>query len=319
MEKPKTIHTKVLILGSGPAGLTAAIYAARANLKPVLISGMVPGGQLTTTTDVENYPGFADPINGPWLMQQMMEQAKRLDVLIINDQINKVELKDRPFKCLGEENLYVGDTLIIATGANPRWLGLPSEEHYKGKGVSSCATCDGFFYKNKNVCVIGGGNVAAEDSLYLANFAKQVTLIHRRDSMRAEKILQNKLLAHPKIKTIWNSVVVEVLGGGQPECVTGLRIQNVKTSEETTLSIDGIFVAIGHTPNTALFTDFLKMDEEKYIIVSPNSTETNIKGVFAAGDVQDKIYRQAVIAAAHGCMAAIEVGKYLSTNSEPGI
>jgi thioredoxin reductase (NADPH) len=316
MEKLNTIHTKVLIIGSGPAGITAAIYAARANLKPVLVSGMVPGGQLTTTTDVENYPGFAEAVNGTWLMEQMMEQAKRLDVRIINDHITKVELNNQPFKCFGEETLYVGDTLIIATGATSKWLGLPSEENFKGKGVSSCATCDGFFYKNKNVCVIGGGNVAAEDALYLANFANQVTLIHRRDTMRAEKILQEKLLAHPKIKTIWDSVLLEVLGSGEPECVTGLKIQNVKTLEETTLSTDGVFIAIGHTPNTSLFTDFLKLDGEKYIVVHPNSTKTNIEGVFAAGDVQDKVYRQAVTAAASGCMAAIEVERYLSIHCD---
>ena len=307
------MKTKCLILGSGPAGLTAAIYAARAALEPILVTGMTPGGQLTTTTLVENYPGFVDPIDGNQLMQQMTDQAKRLGVKIINDYITEVKLEKRPFICLTENKTqYKCDSLIISTGANARWLEITSEKKFKGYGVSSCATCDGFFYKNKNVAVVGGGNVAVEDALYLANFAKQVTLIHRRDELRAEKMLQKKLFANKKIKIMWDHVVDEILGTENPLGVTGLKIKNVKNNKVTTLSLEGIFIAIGHIPNTALFKNFLKMDKSDYIITKPNSTQTNIEGVFAAGDVQDKIYRQAVTAAGSGCMAALEVEKYLS-------
>lgn len=310
----KEIRTKVLILGSGPAGVTAAIYTARANLKPALVTGIIAGGQLTTTTDVENYPGFTS-INGSQLMQNMLDQAKHLDVNVINDQITKVDLSIRPFECFGDANTrYLCDALIIATGAMNKWLGLPSEERLKGRGVSGCATCDGFFYKNKEVCVVGGGNVAAEDALYLANFVNKVTLIHRRDSLRAEKILQEKVFANKKIEILWDSIVDEILGSGAPECVNGIKVKNVKTGEVKLVKTDGVFIAIGHSPNTSLFQEYLKLDEEKYIITKPGSTTTEIPGVFAAGDVQDKIYRQAVTAAGSGCMAAIEVERYLSTD-----
>ncbi|NRA74163.1 MAG: thioredoxin-disulfide reductase [Rickettsiales bacterium] len=305
--------TKCLILGSGPAGLTAAIYAARAALEPILITGITPGGQLTLTTVIENYPGFVEPMDGNQLMQQMTDQAKRLDVDIVNDHVIEVKLNSRPFVCITQNNTkYTCDTLIIATGAQSRWLEIPSEEKFKGHGVSSCATCDGFFYKNKKVAIVGGGNVAVEDALYLANFANQVTLIHRRDELRAEKMLQKKLFANKKIKIIWDSVVEEILGDENPSNVTGLKIKNVKNDKLTTLSLDGVFIAIGHTPNTTMFKDFIKLDKDGYIITPPNSTKTNIEGVFAAGDVQDKIYRQAVTAAGSGCMAALEAEKYLS-------
>lgn len=307
------MKTKCLIIGSGPAGLSAAIYTARANLKPILITGLTPGGQLTTTTDVENYPGFVDPITGPQLMQQMTDQAKRLGVNVINDYITEVRLDKSPLTCLSESKTkYTCDTLIIATGAQSCWLGIPSEEKFKGYGVSGCATCDGFFYKDKDVAVIGGGNVAVEEALYLTNFAKKVILIHRRDALRAEKALQDKLFSNKKIQIIWDHVLEEVLGGENPLSVTGLKIKNVKTEKTKELSVAGIFIAIGHTPNTSLFKDFVKLDKEGYIITSPNSTKTNIEGVFAAGDVQDKIYRQAVTAAGSGCMAALEVERYLS-------
>jgi thioredoxin reductase (NADPH) len=307
------MKTRCLIIGSGPAGLTASIYAARANLKPIIITGLTPGGQLTTTTTVENYPGFVDPVDGTQLMNQMTEQAKNLGVTIINDHINRVELDKYPFTCKSESNTqYTFDSLIIATGAQSRWLGLESEKKFKGYGVSSCATCDGFFYRDKPVAVVGGGNVAVEEALYLANFTKQVTLIHRRNELRAEKVLQDKLFANKKINIIWDNVVEEILGNENPLGVTGLRIKNVKTGALTNLELDGVFIAIGHTPNTSLFKDFIKLDEEGYIMTQPNSTKTNIKGVFASGDVQDKIYRQAVTAAGSGCMAAIETEKFLS-------
>jgi len=311
------MKTKCLIIGSGPAGLTAAIYTARANLKPILIAGLAPGGQLTTTTDVENYPGFVEPISGSQLMQQMTDQAKRLGVKIINDHISEVELNKNPFVCLSDNKTkYTCDSLIIATGAQSRWLKIPSEEKFKGFGVSACATCDGFFYKDKRVAVIGGGNTAVEEALYLTNFAKEVTLIHRRDALRAEKTLQDRLFSNKNIKIIWDHVVEEIVGEDNALNVTGLKIKNVKTKKIKELSLDGVFVAIGHTPTTSLFKSFLKLDKEGYIITPPNSTKTTVKGVFAAGDVQDKIYRQAVTAAGSGCMAALEVEKYLSEVTE---
>ena len=309
----QNFHTKVLIIGSGPAGCTAAIYAARANLQPILVRGMEPGGQLMVTTDVENYPGFADVIQGPWLMQQMEAQAKHVGTNIINDHIKTLDLKNRPFSAVGESgNSYTTDTIIIATGAQAKWLGLESEMKFRGFGVSGCATCDGFFFKNKEIAVVGGGNTAVEEALYLTNFANKVTLIHRRDTLRAEKILQDRLMAHPKINILWNHAVDEVLGTEDPLNVTGVRLKDTQTGATQELKLDGVFIAIGHVPNTALFVDALEMDDEKYLITVPNSTQTNIEGVFAAGDVQDKIYRQAVTAAGTGCMAALEAERYLS-------
>ncbi|AIL64467.1 Thioredoxin reductase [Rickettsiales bacterium Ac37b] len=309
----KILHSKVLILGSGPAGCTAAIYAARANLSPILIHGVQAGGQLMITTDVENYPGFADVIQGPWLMEQMIKQAEHVGTRIIQDNINAVKLDTRPFQCSGDSGtLYTADSLIICTGAQAKWLGLPSEDKFKGFGVSGCATCDGFFYKNKEVLVIGGGNTAVEEALYLTNHASKVTIIHRRDSFRAEKILQTRLLNHPKIQVVWNHILEEVIGSDSPPNVTGAKIKDVKTGIITELKADGIFIAIGHTPNTSYFENILEVDQDKYIITKPNSTATNIDGVFAAGDVQDKIYRQAVTAAGTGCMAALEAEKFLN-------
>jgi thioredoxin reductase (NADPH) len=309
------MKTKCLIIGSGPAGLTAAIYAVRANLKPILVTGITPGGQLTTTTTVENYPGFIETMDGTELMNLMIGQAKRLGVEIINDHIKKVELGKSPFICESESGKkYTADSIIISTGAQSRWLGLPSEEKFKGYGVSSCATCDGFFYKDKVVAVVGGGNVAVEEALFLTNFAKKVTLIHRRNELRAEKTLQEKLFANKKITIMWDNVVEEIVGDENPMSVTGLKVKNVKTQELTNLSTDGIFIAIGHTPNTSLFKEFITLDKEGYITTPPNSTKTNIPGVFASGDVQDKIYRQAVTAAGSGCMAALEAEKFLSDN-----
>ncbi|MFV9875070.1 MAG: thioredoxin-disulfide reductase [Rickettsiales endosymbiont of Dermacentor nuttalli] len=311
----KNLHSKVIILGSGPAGCTASIYAARANLSPILIHGVQAGGQLTITTDVENYPGFANVIQGPWLMEQMIKQAEHVGTEIIQDYIKSVKLDTRPFQCFGESgNIYTADSLIICTGAQAKWLGIPSEEKFKGFGVSGCATCDGFFYKNKEVLVIGGGNTAVEEALYLTNHASKVTIIHRRDSFRAEKILQTRLFKNPKIQVIWNHVLEEVLGNNSPINVTGAKIKDVNTDIITELNADGIFIAIGHTPNTSCFENILEMDKEKYIITKPDSTETNIPGVFAAGDVQDKIYRQAVTAAGTGCMAALEAEKFLNHN-----
>jgi thioredoxin reductase (NADPH) len=307
------IKTKILIIGSGPAGYSAAIYAARASLDPVLVSGFQPGGQLTITTDVENYPGFADVIQGPWLMDEMQKQAKNVGTRIVNDTIVDVEISAAPFVATGEKGKYIADTIIIAMGAQAKWLGLDSEKKFMGFGVSGCATCDGFFYKNKDVLVFGGGNTAVEEALYLTKHAAQVTLIHRRDTLRAEKILQERLLKHPKIKVIWDSVLEEVLGTENPLSVTGCRIKNVKTDEKTDLKSDGIFIAIGHKPNTDLFKGKVRMDKDGYIITAPDSTATNIFGVYAAGDVQDKIYRQAVTAAGTGCMAALEATKFLES------
>jgi thioredoxin reductase (NADPH) len=306
-------HSKVLILGSGPAGLTAAIYSARANLKPMLVAGMQPGGQMTITTDVENYPGFADVIQGPWLMEQMQKQAEHVGTRIIQDIIVSIDLSSRPFTAQGDSgDVYTGDSVIISTGASARWLGLESEEKYMGFGVSACATCDGFFFRGKDVAVIGGGNTAVEEALYLTNHANKVTLIHRRDSLRAEKILQDRLLAHEKIDVVWDSALEEVIGETDPLGVTGAKIKNLKTGDVTDLAVDGIFVAIGHTPNTELFKGVIDMDDGGYLLTKPDSTKTNIDGVFASGDVQDHTYRQAVTAAGTGCMAALEADRFLA-------
>ena len=306
-------RTKVLILGSGPAGLTAAIYAARANLQPIVVAGMQPGGQMTITTDVENYPGFAATIQGPWLMEQMQKQAEHVGTRFVQDQIVKADLSRRPFACTGDSgDVYTGDALIVATGASARWLGIPGEEALRGFGVSACATCDGFFFRGKKVAVVGGGNTAVEESLFLTNHATQVTLIHRRDSLRAEKIMQTRLFANPKVSVVWDTVVEEVQGSGTPAALASLKLRNVKNGTSSTLAVDGLFVAIGHTPNTGLFKDQLAMDREGYIVARPGSTETNIPGVFAAGDVQDRVFRQAVTAAGTGCMSAIEAGHFLA-------
>lgn len=315
---PKDIKTKVLIIGSGPAGYTAAIYAARANLKPVLVQGREPGGQLMITTDVENYPGFAEAIQGPWLMEQMQAQAKHVGTEMITDMISSVDFSKRPFTCIGESgDTYIADTVIICTGAKARWLGLESESKFRGFGVSACATCDGFFYRGKEIAVIGGGNSAVEEALFLTNFASKVTLIHRRDSLRAEKIAQDRLFANPKVNVIWDTAVDEILGnpiGGPDAGVTGLRLKNTKTGALSELSVAGVFVAIGHDPATELFKGKLNMDEGGYLITAPDSTATNIEGVFAAGDVKDKIYRQAVTAAGMGCMAALEADRFLAAH-----
>jgi thioredoxin reductase (NADPH) len=314
-QTPTTHHSKVLILGSGPAGCTAAIYAARANLSPILVAGLQPGGQLTITTDVENYPGFADTIQGPWLMEQMQKQAEHVGTRFLHDTIVRVDLSRRPFTAYGDSgDIYTGDTLIISTGATARWLGLETEKKYQGFGVSACATCDGFFFRGREVAVVGGGNSAVEEAIYLTNHATKVTLIHRRDSLRAEKIAQDRLFKNPKVRVIWDNVVEEVVGNDNPPGVTGLKLKNVKTGEKGELKVDGMFVAIGHTPNTELFKGMLDMDEEGYLITAPDSTATNIPGVYAAGDVQDKIYRQAVTAAGTGCMAALEADRFLAAN-----
>jgi thioredoxin reductase (NADPH) len=314
MNQNPTKHTKVLIIGSGPAGYTAAVYAARAMLKPILVYGIEPGGQMTTTTDVENYPGFADVIQGPWLMEQMKEQAKAVGTVMIEDHIASVNLKSKPFKVIGDNGQnYTADSIIISTGAQARWLNLKSEQEFRGFGVSACATCDGFFFKEKTVAVIGGGNAAVEEAMFLTKFASKVKLIHRRDALRAEKMLQSKLMANKKIEIIWDSVVEEVFGDKDPKNVTGLKIKNVKTNKVEELKIDGLFIAIGHDPATQLFKNQLEMDKEGYLITKPDSTETNIPGVFAAGDVKDKIFRQAVTAAGMGCMSALEAEKYLSS------
>jgi len=313
MNQNPTKHTKVLIIGSGPAGYTAAVYAARAMLKPILVHGMEPGGQLTTTTDVENYPGFAEAIQGPWLMEQMKEQAKAVGTEMIEDHISSIKLKSKPFEALGESGQkYTADSIIIATGAQARWLNIKSEQEYRGFGVSACATCDGFFFKEKTVAVVGGGNAAVEEAMFLTKFASKVKLIHRRDSLRAEKMLQKKLMENKKIEIIWDSVVEDVLGDKDPKNVTGIKIKNLKNNNVEELKVDGLFIAIGHDPATQLFKDQLNMDKEGYLTTKPDSTETNVPGVFAAGDVKDKVFRQAVTAAGMGCMAALEAEKYLS-------
>ena len=316
MNQNPTKHTKVLIIGSGPAGYTAAVYAARAMLKPIMVLGIEPGGQLTTTTDVENYPGFAKVIQGPWLMEQMRDQAKAVGTEMIEDHISSVNLKSKPFEAVGDGGQkYTADSIIISTGAQAKWLDIESEQKFRGFGVSACATCDGFFFKDKIVAVVGGGNAAVEEAMFLTKFASKVHLIHRRDSLRAEKLLQKKLMENKKIEIIWDSVVEEVIGDESPKNVKGLKIKNVKTNDIKELKIDGLFVAIGHDPATELFKDQLNMDKEGYLLTKPDSTETNIPGVFAAGDVKDKIFRQAVTAAGMGCMSALEVEKYLSSKN----
>jgi thioredoxin reductase (NADPH) len=318
MSKPK--HARVLILGSGPAGYTAAIYAARAMLKPVLIQGVQPGGQLTITTDVENYPGFADVIQGPWLMEQMQAQAEHVGTEIIMDHISKVDLKARPFRLEGDSgDHYTCDTLIICTGAQARWLGIETEQTFKGYGVSACATCDGFFYKNKDVVVVGGGNTAVEEAIFLTNFAKSVKVVHRRDHFRAEKILQERLFKNPKIEVVWDNAIDEVVGTAEPRSVTGIRLRNVKTGKLTEHAADGVFVAIGHAPATELFKGQLEMKPSGYLITAPDSTATSIPGVFAAGDVKDEVFRQAVTAAGMGCMAALEAERYLAEQEERAV
>ncbi len=305
---------KVLIIGAGPAGYTAAIYAARANLNPVLVQGMQPGGQLMITTDVENYPGFAEPVQGPWLMEQMQKQAEHVGTTLIYDVITTVDFTKRPFRCVGDSgDVYLADAVIIATGAQARWLGIESEKTFQGFGVSACATCDGFFYKGKDVALVGGGNSAMEEALYLTNFANSVTMIHRRDAFRGEKILQDRVANHPKIKIVWDSIIEEIVGDLLPhKSVTGIRVKNIKTNATTILSVHGVFVAIGHVPATALFKGRVAMDEDGYLLTAPDSTATNVPGVFAAGDVKDKTFRQAVTAAGMGCMAALEVERWLA-------
>ena len=313
MSQNKESHSKVLIIGSGPAGYTAAIYAARAMLNQTLISGMEPGGQLTTTTDVENYPGFSDVIQGPWLMEEMKKQAEAVGTIFENDMIKEVDFSNSPFKLIGESGTtYTADTVIISTGAQARWLNLESETKFRGFGVSACATCDGFFYKDKEVMVVGGGNAAVEEALFLTKFASKVTLVHRRDTLRAEKLLQQKILSHPKIDILWDSAVKEVIGTENPKGVTGVLLENTKDKTTKQLNTHGVFVAIGHDPATKIFKDQIKMDTEGYILTDPDSTKTNIKGIFAAGDVKDKTFRQAVTAAGMGCMAALEAEKLLS-------
>ena len=306
-------YSKVLILGSGPAGYTAAIYAARANLGPRLVQGMQPGGQLSITTDVENFPGFAEPIQGPWLMEQMQAQAEAVGTAMSFDTIVEVDLSQRPYRCVGDSgDHYLGEALIIATGAQARWLGLESEAKYRGFGVSACATCDGFFFRGKEIAVVGGGNSAVEEALFLTKFASKVTLIHRRDSLRAEKILQDRLFRNPKIEPLWNHVVEEVLGQEDPLGVTAVKVRDVVSGSISELALDGLFIAIGHDPATALFKGKIEMDDGGYLITKPDQTATSIPGVFAAGDVKDKVYRQAVTAAGMGCMAALEAEKFLA-------
>jgi thioredoxin reductase (NADPH) len=309
------ISTRVAVLGSGPAGLTAAIYAARAGLSPIVIQGIQPGGQLTTTTDVENYPGFREVIQGPWLMEEMQAQAEHVGTKIVWDHISAVDLSRRPFRLTGDSGTqYVADALVIATGAQAKWLGLPSEEHMKGRGASACATCDGFFYRGKKVAVIGGGNTAVEEALFLTNFASKVTVVHRRDHFRAEKILQDRLFKHPKIEVVWDSVLDDVTGTENPLKVGGVRLKNIKTGAVSERTVDGVFIAIGHQPSSELFAGQLQMKPSGYIVTAGHSTATSVQGVFAAGDVTDDIYRQAVTAAGQGCMAALEAEKFLAAH-----
>lgn len=308
------MHSKLIIIGSGPAGYTAAIYAARAMLEPVLIAGFEAGGQLMITTDVENYPGFAAPIQGPWLMEQMRAQAEHVGAKLVSDHITAVDLSDRPFRLTGDSGqLYTCDSLIVATGAKAKWLNIPSEEDFRGFGVSACATCDGFFFRNKTVVVVGGGNSAVEEALYLANLAAKVTIVHRRHEFRGERILQERLFAHPKVEVLWNHTVDEILGHDDPKTVTGVRLKNVHTGATETRATDGVFVAIGHAPASDLFAGQIDMKGHGYIRVQPGTTQTNIPGVFAAGDVADDVYRQAVTAAGMGCMAALEAERYLAS------
>ena len=313
------LRSRVLILGSGPAGLTAAVYAARAGLAPRLVRGMQPGGQMTITTDVENYPGFADTVQGPWLMERMAEQAARVGADLVDDVVVSADLSSAPFAAVGDSGArWTGDALIVATGAQARWLGLDSETALRGFGVSACATCDGFFFRDRPVAVIGGGNTAVEEALFLANIASSVTLVHRRDALRAEKILQDRLMRNGKVSVLWNSVVEEITGSGAPPAVEGLRLRNTRTGAVRRLAAEGVFVAIGHTPVTELFAGQLNMDAEGYIVTAPDSTATSRAGVFAAGDVQDKTYRQAVTAAATGCMAALEAERWLASAGAAG-
>ena len=313
-----TIHTKHLIIGSGPAGYTAAIYAARAMMEPVLVAGMQQGGQLTITTDVENYPGFADVVQGPWLMDQMRAQAEHVGTKIINDVITEVDLNARPFRAVSDSGtVYTGDTLVIATGAQAKWLGIPSEDTFKGFGVSACATCDGFFYRDKTVVVVGGGNTAVEEALFLTRFAQKVILVHRRDSLRAERILQNRLFESEKVEIVWNAAIDEILGSpGVPPAVTGVRLRDTVSGALSERTVDGVFIAIGHAPATELFKDQLRTKGHDYLWTAPDSTATSVPGVFAAGDVTDDIYRQAVTAAGMGCMAALEAEKYLAEQEQ---
>jgi thioredoxin reductase (NADPH) len=315
---PQTHNTKTLIIGAGPAGYTAAVYAARAGMKPILVQGMQPGGQLTITTDVENYPGFADTIQGPWLMEQMQAQAEKVGTQTIFDVINEVDLSQRPYKCTADSgDTFLADTIIIATGAQARWLGLDSEKKFQGYGVSGCATCDGFFFRGKEVCVVGGGNTALEEALYLTNHATKVTLIHRRDTFRGERMLQERVMSHPKIVIVRDSVVEEVLGEEKPNLnVTGVKVKNIKTGQSQVIPAAGLFIAIGHDPATKIFKGKIKMDEEGYILTKPDSTATDVAGVFAAGDVKDKTFRQAVTAAGMGCMAALEAEKWLAAQEK---
>ncbi|AMA56031.1 thioredoxin-disulfide reductase [Bradyrhizobium sp. CCGE-LA001] len=307
------VHAKVVVIGSGPAGYTAAIYAARAMLEPILIQGIQPGGQLTITTDVENYPGFADVIQGPWLMEQMEKQAVHVGTRIVTDLVTRLDTSQRPFRLTCDSgDVYLADVVILATGAQARWLGLPSEAKFQGGGVSACATCDGFFYRNKEVVVVGGGNTAVEEALYLTNHASQVTIVHRRDHFRAERILQERLFKHPKIKVIWDSAVDEICGTENPNKVTHVRLKNVKTGALTDVKTDGVFIAIGHAPATELVKDTVKLKRSGYVEVAPNSTATSVPGLFAAGDVADETYRQAVTAAGLGCMAALEAERFLA-------
>ncbi|MCC0023232.1 MAG: thioredoxin-disulfide reductase [Hyphomicrobiaceae bacterium] len=307
------MHAKTIIIGSGPAGYTAAVYAARAMLEPIIIEGLQPGGQLTITTEVENYPGFAEPVDGPWLMQQMRAQAENVGTRIINDTITNVDLDVRPFRLTGDGGeIYTADALIIATGAQAKWLGIESEEAFKGFGVSACATCDGFFYRDKKVLVIGGGNTAVEEALFLTNFASEVIVVHRRDEFRAEQILQKRLFSNPKIKVMWNTELADVVGTSMPKSVTGAKLRNLKSGEITEMDVDGIFVAIGHAPSTSLFEGKLETKRGGYLVTAPDSTATAIPGVYAAGDVTDDVYRQAVTAAGMGCMAALEAERFLA-------
>jgi thioredoxin reductase (NADPH) len=311
---PQHHHAKVLIIGAGPAGYTAAIYAARANLEPLVVQGLQPGGQLTITTDVENYPGFAEVIQGPWLMEQMQKQAEHVGTRMAFDTITEVDFSRRPFRAQGDSgDTYSGDAVVIATGAQARWLGLPGERRFQGFGVSACATCDGFFFRGREVVVVGGGNSAVEEALYLTNHASKVTVVHRRDSFRAERILQDRLFRNPKVEVVWNHVVEDVLGeDGPPKAVTGVRLRHVATGETRNLAAEGVFVAIGHDPATAIFRGKVAMDEGGYVLTRPDSTATDVPGVFAAGDVKDKVFRQAITAAGMGCMAALEAEKFLA-------
>ena len=315
-----THHTRVLIIGAGPAGYSAAIYAARASLAPVMLAGLQPGGQLMITTDVENYPGFADTVQGPWLMEQMAAQAAHVGTTIVHDIVTAVDFSRRPFRCVADSgDVYIADSVIVATGAQARWLGLESEKRLQGAGVSACATCDGFFFRGKRVAVIGGGNTAVEEALYLTHHATTVTLVHRRSQLRAEKILQQRLFAHPKIEVIWDSVVEEVTASGQPAQVDGIRLRGRETGLERHLAVDGVFIAIGHSPTTDIFRGQLELDADSYVVTAPGTTRTSVPGVFAAGDVQDKIWRQAVTAAGTGCMAALEVEKWLAEHGADSV